>query len=110
MGRSISKIEQSVYDTMLQYNFPGNIRELRNVVERAIILCNDQVLRNEHFSLNKSNTIIQNSFEDIYDLEEIEKRTIERALQKTDFNKSEAARLLNIEWNALHRRLLKYKM
>ncbi len=110
MGRSISKIEQSVYNTMMQYNFPGNIRELRNIVERAIILCNDQVLRNEHFSLHKSNNLFQNSFDDIYDLEEIEKRTIERALQKTDFNKSEAARLLNIEWNALHRRLQKYKM
>ncbi len=45
-----------------------------------------------------------------FDLVEIEKQTIIRALQKVDFNKAEAARLLGVEWNALYRRIQKYNI
>ena len=44
------------------------------------------------------------------DLEELEKQAILKALEKTNNNKSEAAKLLNIEWNALYRRLQKYNI
>jgi DNA-binding NtrC family response regulator len=45
-----------------------------------------------------------------FDLMEIEKQTILRALRKVNFNKAEAARLLNLEWNALYRRIQKYNI
>jgi two-component system response regulator HydG len=53
---------------------------------------------------------VKNHLSEIFDLEELEKHTILRALEKTRNNKAEAARLLNIEWNALYRRLQKYKI
>ena len=109
MGKDIRGISDDALELFQRYKFPGNVRELRNLMERAVILCNENELQSKHFDIIKffsSPKIITETF----DLEEIEKNTILRALEKTNFNKAEAARLLNIEWNALHRRLQKYQL
>jgi len=111
MAKNIKNIQPEVYVMLKNYSFPGNIRELRNIIERAIILCNDGVLRTQNFSIIESfNKPVNMNIFDTFDLEVIEKQTIMNALQKTKNNKSEAARLLNIEWNALYRRLQKYSI
>lgn len=109
MGRDIQGISKEALLLLKNYEFPGNVRELRNLMERAVILCNDSELQATHFSIIKSFSSTRKTI-DTFDLEEIEKATIIRALEKTNQNKSEAARLLNIEWNALHRRLQKYNL
>ncbi|OIP81648.1 MAG: hypothetical protein AUK44_09550 [Porphyromonadaceae bacterium CG2_30_38_12] len=111
MGKSITKIQPEVIDLLSNYTFPGNIRELRNILERAVILCTDTTLRPESFSL--MNTIMKSEKTSDFglntlNLEEVEKLVILRALEISRNNKSEAARLLNIEWNALYRRLQKF--
>lgn len=110
MGKNISQIQPKVFELLKDYNFPGNIRELRNIIERAVILCYDDTLRVDSFSLmNSFETIEQAKFKvETFDLEEIERLTILKALEVSNNNKSEAARLLNIEWNALYRRLQKF--
>jgi DNA-binding NtrC family response regulator len=109
MGRDIRGISKEAIQLLKEYQFPGNVRELRNLMERAVILCNDSELQTTHFSIIKSFSSTRKMVE-TFDLEEIEKATIIRALEKTNYNKSEAARLLNIEWNALHRRLQKFNL
>ncbi len=109
MGKDIRGISDDALELFNEYRFPGNVRELRNLMERAIILCNENELQSKHFDIIKSFSNGK-SLNDIYDLEELEKTTIMRALNRTDNNKSEAARLLNLEWNALHRRLIKYQL
>lgn len=110
MAKNINHIQPQVFELLQNYNFPGNIRELRNIIERSVILCFDDTLRVESFSL--MNTFgakeTSNVCFDTYNLEEIEKQTILKALEVSNFNKSEAARLLNIEWNALYRRMQKF--
>ena len=109
MGKDIRGISDDALQLFHEYRFPGNVRELRNLMERAVILCNENELQSKHFDIIKSFSNTKTLVE-TFDLEEIEKNTILRALEKTDFNKAEAARLLNIEWNALHRRLQKYQL
>jgi DNA-binding NtrC family response regulator len=109
MGKNVGGISNDALELLNEYGFPGNVRELRNLIERAIILCNGNELQREHFDIIKSFSKTK-TVSDTYDLEEIEKNAILRALEKTNFNKAEASRLLNIEWNALHRRLLKYNL
>lgn len=111
MAKNIESIHPSVFEMLDKYNYPGNIRELRNLIERAIILCTGSILKPEHFSiLEIYDQIAQNKYFETYNLEEIEQQTILKALKKANNNKAEAARLLNIEWNALQRRLNKYGM
>jgi DNA-binding NtrC family response regulator len=90
------------------------VRELRNLTERAVILCDTGTINIDHFpNINDSGSAATPNVDfhtEIFDLEEIEKRTILKALEKVDYNKSAAAELLNIKWNALHRRLQKFNI
>lgn len=113
LGRQISGMHSDVYDLLKSYSFPGNVRELKNIIERAIIICDSDMIMPHHFmSLNSNQPKGQPEpgGAEIFDLMEIEKQTILRALHKVNFNKAEAARLLNIEWNALYRRIQKFKI
>jgi len=109
LGRKITNIHSEVYELLDKHTFPGNIRELKNIIERAIIICETDQITPQHFMLlSSADSPVSNS--DNYDLMDIEKQTIIRALKKVNYNKAEAARLLNVEWNALYRRLQKYNI
>jgi DNA-binding NtrC family response regulator len=112
LGKHISGVHKDVYDLLKSYSFPGNIRELKNMMERAIIICNsDQIVPLNFSSINlNSNNTRNGTTINTFDLADLEKQTILKALQKVNYNKAEAARLLNIEWNALHRRIQKHNI
>ncbi|NVN93914.1 MAG: sigma-54-dependent Fis family transcriptional regulator [Bacteroidetes bacterium] len=111
MGKKkITSINSEVFDLFNNYSFPGNIRELKNLIERAVIVCQGKELTAMHFTsinLQKAQSL-QNA--NSFDLKELEKQTILKVLQKVNFNKAEAARLLNLEWNALYRRIQKFNI
>ncbi|HRZ42590.1 MAG TPA: sigma-54 dependent transcriptional regulator [Bacteroidales bacterium] len=119
MRKNINELDISVLHLLQGYHFPGNVRELRNLIERAVILCETNRITPDLFPTlifggAKSHSAAQepeqsiDRNEEIFDLREIEKIAILKALEKTANNKVEAARILNIEWNALHRRMQKY--
>jgi two-component system response regulator HydG len=110
MNKNIDSIHKEAIQLLRNYNFPGNIREMRNIMERAVILCTGKELLPANFLMlnNISQQSKQKNDANTFDLEIIEKNTILRALEKSKNNKSDAAKLLNIEWNSLHRRMLKY--
>lgn len=110
LNLNINGISDEAMHKLKNYYFPGNIRELKNLIERALILCDSQQLDLKHFPLFKisgSKTKIIREKDD-FDLENIEKRTIEKALEKCNNNKSKTASLLNITWQSLDRRLKKF--
>ncbi len=109
LRRAVSMVEPEVYAILENYDFPGNIRELRNIIERAVILSPGEKLSASHISVNgRSTGNGQESHSEDFDLERIEKETIIRALRAASYNKMKAAELLRIKWNALHRRMEKF--
>ncbi|MGA1846073.1 sigma-54-dependent transcriptional regulator [Deferribacter abyssi] len=93
-------------NVLMKYDFPGNIRELENIVERSIILCKGEVLTPDLLPPLKieNNTTKKNS------MKEHEKSLIEKALKETNGNKSKAAELLGISRKTLHNKIKEYNI
>lgn len=115
LGKTINKVDPQIEAELSQYSFPGNIRELRNMIERAIIISENSILKWSDFQPGRSSsteTIVTSSMpsEDTWDLEVAERKLIQRALDKSNNNKSKAAELLNISWQSLDRRMKKFEL
>jgi DNA-binding NtrC family response regulator len=112
MGKEINTIEPELIIKLMDYNFPGNVRELKNMIERAIILCEKKSIGWDdfQFSIPSGKAEISRSIplDENLDLAEIEKTVILKALEKAGQNKTKAAELLHITWQALDRRMEKY--
>jgi len=97
---------------MKSYEWPGNIRELQNLVERCVILRQDATIGLSDLKLNPLATCSETEIPEIPDggisLESIEKGLVLKALQKSGGNQSEAARLLQIPRHVLIYRIEKY--
>ena len=105
------KVDKEIIDALQQYDFPGNVRELKHMVERALILCEGNTMTIEHFDHLKIK--LQKPFTDNIPkgssntLKSLEKESIENALRNAANNKSQAARMLNISRQALDRKIEK---
>jgi DNA-binding NtrC family response regulator len=114
LGKHIKEVDPEISIKLRNYNFPGNIRELKNLVERAMILSdNDRLDWNDLemiFSGRSDIGGLQRTPDESLDLENIEKQTIIKALGKANHNKSMAAYFLNITWQSLNRRMRKYEI
>jgi len=101
---------------LVDYHWPGNIRELKNVIERAIILGNEETLLLEHLPLEiiakgASSAPPITSIKlppEGFDIEEVEKELIRQALETTEWNQSKAAKKLNLGIDAFRYRMKKF--
>ncbi|MBU5635230.1 sigma-54 dependent transcriptional regulator [Geomonas sp. Red69] len=101
---------------LVEYNWPGNIRELKNVIERAIILGNDENLLLENLPLEivakaSQATVPLTTFKlppEGIDIEEVERELIKQSLEMTDWNQSKAAKKLNLGIDAFRYRMKKF--
>jgi DNA-binding NtrC family response regulator len=102
---------------MVDYSWPGNIRELKNVIERAIILGNDETLLLEHLPLEivakatPQGGAPASSFRlppEGIDIEEVEKELIRQALEISEWNQSKAAKKLSLGIDAFRYRMKKF--
>jgi len=112
--------EQNCMDALLQYDWPGNIRELENTIERAVVLYNDTKIKLEHLAENfrnpqgnkgtpmKNFTMNQMGSEKIMPLVMIERFAIEQALQICSGNVATAAKKLQIGQATLYRKIKQY--
>ena len=102
-------LSASAQKILLEYPFPGNVRELKNAVERAIILAGKNFpLTGEHFSFLKGKDFEKNIYElpeEGISLEKLERELIKQALKRAKGNKSAAARLLGLTRSKFRTRL-----
>ncbi len=110
-------ISKEVKKSFLDYHWPGNIRELKNVIERAMILENEEYILPEHLpiELSKQNNpqkAISDSRVTIppggLNIELVEKELITQALEQSKWNQTKAAKLLNLTRDALRYRMQKF--
>ncbi len=94
------------------YNWPGNIRELKNIIERAVILADENILDETllPYEMQEPQPIGNGNLLSTFDLSQIEKYHIKRVLAHVHGNRAEAARLLNIGVATLYRKLKDYDL
>jgi DNA-binding NtrC family response regulator len=108
--KKINCFSKAYSDALKHHTWKGNIRELKNVIERSVILTETDTLEIESFPINfTSNTNGLNSTNSL-DLATAEKVHIQKILQFTHGNKTETAKLLNIALTTLYRKLEEYKL
>jgi len=106
MGRNISEVSASFYQKLEDYNFPGNIRELRNIIERAVILSDSKTLTESFLPKDIINKTASHYTSP--NLEDVEKNHILSILNQTEGNKTKAAEILGIGLTTLYRKLQSY--
>jgi two-component system response regulator PilR (NtrC family) len=132
LGTEAIKLDQSALDLLAGYRFPGNIRELENILERAatissgVISASDLTLRapetserasddqplvngNSEKALDEATTLPEGYDLESY-LEDIERQLVESALRQADYNKTNAAKALGISFRAFRYRLKKLEI
>jgi len=102
------QISGEVFDALLKYDFPGNIRELKNMTERAVILCKGNSLRINDFPIESHKIFSSEDHPDSINLKETEINLIHKALSRVNFNQQAAADALGIHRDALSRKMKKY--
>jgi len=115
-NKPIKGISSMAEKLLVEYNWPGNIRELKNVIERAIILGNDENLLLENLPLEivakaSQMTVPMTTFKlppEGIDIEEVERELIKQSLEITDWNQSKAAKKLNLGIDAFRYRMKKF--
>ena len=116
LGRSEAAFSPEALELLLAWQWPGNIRELANVVERAATLSDESIIGPEALppalrgaELRAATADIPTSGIDLQaHLDALERRALEKALERTGGNKTEAAKLLALTFRSLRYRLAKY--
>jgi two-component system response regulator PilR (NtrC family) len=124
MGKEVTKISSYAIDLLNKYSFPGNIRELENLIERSVALSSTNILLPDSLamSIHKQRWIegVKNRRFDLDEvthgvaldniLAEIERAYLKKSLECTDGNKHKAAELLGISFRSFRYRLDKLKV
>ena len=112
-GKEIKGIEEKAMQALLNYHWPGNIRELESVIEKAIIICEGDKIKfkdiADELKLSNPKSIFEIEIpEEGIDYKELEKELLKKALIKSNFVIARAAKILNMSYKTFWYRLKKY--
>jgi two-component system NtrC family response regulator len=110
VNKPAPKMNAEFIEKLKAYNWKGNIRELKNTMERIVILSDEAILTIQDLPLEISNCSSLKTVNSSYNLAEVEKAHIQKTLAHAKGNKTETARLLGIGLTTLYRKLEEYKI
>ncbi|MDI3321704.1 sigma-54-dependent transcriptional regulator [Pinibacter soli] len=103
------EFSEKAIDKLINYHYPGNVRELQYTIERALIMAEDALLQDKDLLFSPiENASVQHDEKDENLLSEVEKNTILRVIEKHNGNITKASKELGLTRTALYRRLSKY--
>ncbi len=105
MSRNIMTIDQAALRRLEQYDFPGNVRELENIIERAIVVGNEKEIRLKDLPFEKEMT--STTFKS---LEDLEKQYILQVLNKYNWNITRSAKVIKVDRVTLYNKIKKYDL
>ena len=111
LGRNVKDIDPEVERIFMEYAWPGNLRELKNIVRRAVLLCQENFITKD---LLPQNLLVRKQVAGLKtedyksDLINHEKELIDRVLREVRFNKSKASQLLGMDRKTLYNKMEKY--
>jgi Nif-specific regulatory protein len=110
-GKNVRRISTPAIDMLMSYHWPGNVRELSNVIERAVVVCDANVVHAHHLpptlqTAEASDTTIKLSLEDMVGA--VEKDALQDALKSTRGSRAKAARLLSTTERIFNYKVRKY--
>jgi DNA-binding NtrC family response regulator len=106
MSRNIVSIEPAAIRKLKEFEFPGNVRELENMIERAIVVGNGKEIRVKDLPLSQE-SVVSSSVES---LDELEKKHIQLILNKYDWNISRASKALQVDRVTLYNKIKKFDL
>ncbi|MBP8822154.1 MAG: potassium-transporting ATPase subunit KdpA [Flavobacteriales bacterium] len=110
LQKPITGMDENASALLMAYHWPGQVRELRNVIDRACILCEGAMLDAAALPLELQGTATSASPGTVYDLEQVEREHIRRVLEHTGGNKTLTATLLGIGLTTLYAKLKKWEL
>jgi len=103
-------VSDEVFNALVKYDFPGNVRELRNMIERAVILCKGNVIGIADFQMKPQKISSYDESAESFNLKKNDIKIIRKALQSCKYNQTTTADLLGITRDALIRKMKKYSI
>ena len=103
MNRSVNRVDAATLSILNQYDYPGNVRELENIIERAMVLCKGETIKASDIPIGKGHEL-----SGLESIAEVEKKHIESVLAKYDWNISKSAKSLDIDRATLYNKISKY--
>jgi PAS domain S-box-containing protein len=106
--REVTGLTPEAFSLVMNYHFPGNIRELQNILEHAFVLCPSGMIKPQHLPPYLNQQSLQEADDGEMNLKEAERRLIEKALRKYQGNRNRAAEALGINPSTLYRKIRQY--
>jgi len=115
MNRNVKRISSRAYEIIFNHDFPGNIRELENIIEHAVILCKKNIIEVEHlpsylFDNNRRKIRVSPAAAPLSELELMERDSILDVLRKYQWNREKASHALELSRTTLWRKLKKFQL
>ena len=107
IGRTAPSLSTEAKNIFLAYPWPGNVREMMNAIEHALIVCEDEITRHD-LPIDMLTGDTSTAADDSFDLKSVERNHIIKVLHHTRGNKTETARLLKIGLTTLYRKIEEY--